>query len=445
VAAWWRAERPTAAWLRRQGGDFSAIVKFLYDSEARQRRFAPVVFPAFGLAALLISLMFFSGINNYIFASSTFSWGMNVSFLSEVVAVSSAFGLWRYSAVQLKRAVLAGVTIFVLNGVSGVALASILLAHNVKENDAIHWWVIFLLAPCTLLGMAIFDRAFRSLLGWILIIALLVIPLRIAALLKINSVITDQTQTFLFIIGFLLWFAGIGYQMRLGSGRISERQGRRRKIAPMALAVFVVAAYWVNAFWIAGWLYIIYGDTLPPWSWLVEVGAVSEVMALTAAFGLWRFADLGVRRSVVAGVVIFILEYASAAALIGSLLSLHVPLLEAEHWWGATLFAPCILFPLAVFVSPFRRASVWLTCLALFAGPYALLVWLNDSALLPIPAMLLTLLILLIASVWFASIGYQLQRGSPLGPSRATAGPPWGALGVSNPIMEETSPKFVAD
>jgi hypothetical protein len=52
------------------------------------------------------------------------------------------------------------------------------------------------------------------------------------------------------------------------------------------------------------------------------------------------------------------------------------------------------------------------TLVALFAGPYACLAWLHDTALVPISSTTLSVSIDVLAIVWIAAIGYRLQRAT---------------------------------
>src|SRR5262249_22545613 len=105
-------------------------------------------------------------------------------------------------------------------------------------------------------------------------------------------------------------------------------------------------------------------------------------------------------------------------------------------------------FILGIFAPPFRRPSIWWKHLVLFVGPYALSVWLNDSGVIAFNPMLLMTLILLIAAVWFAAIGYQLQRGSYEGQSHGDAGSLWSRITsqlisrIGARVMEKRSSKL---
>ena len=406
--AWLRAQQPNAAWVRRHGGDFPAINRFIHNSERRQRRFAPVMLPVYGFAVLFVSALIVTGATYYMDpSSSTWPWQLNVPFYSEFVALTCAIGLWRYRGFETKRSILAGISIFVLNLVSGVVFAGILMAHEGTTDDAIHFWLVFFIAPCTLTGLAIFDQAFRSVMAWTLLVALLVILARGQALLQLST----STHNYFLLIAFFVWLGAIGYQIK-GGGELAEiGRSKRRWLAPLQLPVLLLALLFTNILWAKAALYLVYGATEPSWSWLVDLAVFSEPIAIACGFGLWRFAGLEPRRAVMAAAAIFALEYATGAALIATLLSHGLPLPRTYDWWGVTIYAPCVLLVLALFERSFRKIAVWLPLAILFAGPSAVSLWLKARSTSPSPDTAAAgLLSLLVFSLWLAAIGYLLQQ-----------------------------------
>jgi len=113
-----------------------------------------------------------------------------------------------------------------------------------------------------------------------------------------------------------------------------------------------------------------------------------------------------------AGAIIFVLEYASGAALIGALLSHGVKLEQAQACWGATFYAPCALLILASFNRSFRRIVVWLPLAIAFAAPSAASLWLsiNRTDVAPDYG---GLVFLVAISLWLTAIAYLLQRTRP--------------------------------
>ena len=165
----------------------------------------------------------------------------------------------------------------------------------------------------------------------------------------------------------------------------------------------------------------------------INLGLLSASTAITFAFGLWRYSGLQRRRALLAGGSLFLLEVAAGAALMGILFSHDVTLRHAFHWWAATLYAPCALTAMAIFEQTFRRVLVWLVLTFLFAGPYGLLIWAYDSSSISISENMLFFSVLIIISVWFAAVGYQLRRNPGRRRLEEDAAP------ASHPAMREAA------
>jgi hypothetical protein len=402
--AWRDQQKPNAIWARRYGGDFEAIINFLEKSVRWRRRFAPAMLPVFGLTALVMTAVFIYGITAITFGiPNPWPWPFDVGLYSATIATTSAFGLWRYAGLEFNRAVLAGVTICVLDFAGGAALIVPSIRHNV--TDPTNLWAATLLAPCTFFGMAIFERTFRNLFVWIWLTVFLAVPVWFFGSISVN----ENIQPLIAITVLMCWFAAIGYQIRLGIERFDNAL-RQPIFAPLELSALGLATYFISFRLARFTIQIIYGSADQPWWWLVHLGLLSVSTAITFAFGLWRYSGLQRRRALLAGGIVCLVEVAAGAALMGILVPHNVTLRDAFHWWEATLYAPCALAVMAIFEQAFRRVFVWLRLTLLFVGPYELLIWAYDSSSISISDNVLSFSILIIMSVWFAAVGYQLRR-----------------------------------
>ena len=421
--AWRREHQPSAAWARRYGGDFSAIMKFLDDSEWRRRRFAPLVLPLFSLAAFLGSGLLAAGfLLKFLHTDVLPPWTIHYV-TSAYMAISCTFGLWRYASVRLARALLAGAMILVVSYVGGGIFVHALMAHG--HGNAEYLWRITLDAPVIVTTMAVFKRSFRSVYLWTMLVGT-----NILAVVVFNSFTNDAgTQGYYILVGWTLWFALLGYQLARGDRAIeSADQGLLAAAGRLALVAFL----WVG---ILGTysdvtLVIAFKSARPAWWWLVDQGAVATVMGIALGFGLQHYRGLSATRALVAGLSIFVIQFALGSALLAILLSHSVPLIEADHWTVTILFAPCTLAALALFDRAFRRITVCLLFAVLFVAPYAAFVWLADSGRIAVSAQWRDLLILIIATLWIGALGYWLQRASLA--ERASSG--------DNAHRRETSP-----
>ena len=100
---------------RRYGGDFEAMINFIEKSVKWRRRFAPLMLPVFGFTALILTAIFIYGLTALTFrVPDSWPWPFDLGLLSATIATTCAFGLWRYTGLELGRAALASVTICVL-------------------------------------------------------------------------------------------------------------------------------------------------------------------------------------------------------------------------------------------------------------------------------------------------------------------------------------------
>jgi hypothetical protein len=142
-----------------------------------------------------------------------------------------------------------------------------------------------------------------------------------------------------------------------------------------------------------------------------------------------------------AGLSICAAEVATGVALIGVLVADDVPEKVALDCWGAILYAPVTLLVLAAFDPAFRRFPTWAALAAMFCAPYGLMVWLKDSATLPMSDATGTLIFLVIFSLWLAAIGYVLQQPALAGsPGRSAEPPDEGVQGAAPPIPLAPAP-----
>jgi hypothetical protein len=95
---------------------------------------------------------------------------------------------------------------------------------------------------------------------------------------------------------------------------------------------------------------------------------------------------------------------------------------------GALLGAPSALAGLAVFDRDFRRMSVWLPLVALFAAPFSVLAWLYDTDRISVNVQVFSMSVLALVTLWIAAIGHRMRRAArttgksdsiAAGPSRA--------------------------
>jgi len=166
----WRAEeKPNKAWAARHGGNFQAIMDFLDDSVRRERRFAPLVMPLFGLASLVLSMIFCIGILTAIFGTPTEP--RKLLFYVGAYSVSDiptyAFALWRYCGQSPKRAGVAGLCIGMLNFLLVAAFMAAFSSGDYTMLRAMRIYYAAFSAPVTLAVLAMFAPVFRKPFAWL--------------------------------------------------------------------------------------------------------------------------------------------------------------------------------------------------------------------------------------------------------------------------------------
>ena len=294
--------------------------------------------------------------------------------------------------------------------------------------------------PLNLIALAIFDREFRNVFVWVPLIAMVSPPL---GEILFSSRYSEDERAAAYLVQ-ILWFAGVGYQLRRGAAPIEDGARRSRKSAPWALPILGVstmATIGLRAFSVS---LLFFGSTLPARTWPVTVGMVAAAAALAGAAGLWRYRGLSLPRAVLAGLSICVVELVSGAALVEALTAHDVRQKIASDWWGATLYAPGTLLVLAAFDPAFRRLSTLAMLAAMFCGPHGLVLWLNDSATFPMSGTAMLWLFLVIFALWLAAIGYVLQQPMAGGLAARFSQPRddggHGAM-PSAPVAPEGSPK----
>ena len=172
MQAWRIEEKPNSAWAARYGGNYQAIIEFLDESARRQRRFAPLVMPLFGLASLATSLIFCVGILTAIFGSPEKSrWLLfYVGAYSVSGAATYAFALWHYCGQSPERAIMAGAGVGVLNFVVAAAFMASFSSNDYTLLRAMRIYYATLSAPLNLTVLAIFEPAFRTPFAWLVLI-----------------------------------------------------------------------------------------------------------------------------------------------------------------------------------------------------------------------------------------------------------------------------------
>jgi hypothetical protein len=409
MVAWRQEEKPNVAWARRYGGDFPAIIRFIETSQQAGRRFAPAVMPLVAIAALVVGLFVLGGPMSYFYPNGRPSWGWvtEMALYTEGTAITCAFGFWRYAGFGLRRAAVAGATIFFLNFALEAPAVAIAISHGFSSEVAMRWWGVVMSVPLTVIALAIFKREFRNVFVWLPLIAIISPPL---GFIFFSSQVAENDRLSLAFLVSILWYAGLGYQLRRGDRPIENAARRSRKSASWGLPILGLSTMAILGLWARSASLFLFGSTAPSRAWPIVVGLVAASAALAGAAGLWRYRGLSRPRAVLAGLAICVVDFASGASLIGALLAHDVPQKIAGDWWGATLYAPGTLLVLAAFVPALRRLSTLATLAAVFCGPFGLLVWLNDSSTLAIPEATMFWLFLAIFSLWLAAIGFVLEQ-----------------------------------
>ena len=416
MATWRREQQPSASWARRYGGDFAALMKFVDDSEWRRRRFAPLDLSAFSLAVFVACGLLAAGILLVGYHTSEFPpWAIHY-ITAAYVAISCAYGLWRYAPVgrgqARARALTAGAIILVVAVVAGGLFVHALLARGVGSAE--YLWRITFNAPIAMTAVALLDRRFQTIYMWAMLVGT-----NVLAVIFFNALSNvSQDQGVLIIVGLTLWFALLGYQLAL-----PDSPAKRDQYGPLAaggrLAVLTFLLVVIVGSFSSAALTVMFKSVRPSWWWLTDAIGVAMVVAAALAAAMQDYRRSNAKEAALAGLVVFVFEFVPGAILVAVLLSYKVPTTTADHWAGATLFAPTILAALAMLDRSFRNFRVLLLFALLFVGPYATFVWLADTGRIKVSTDLGTFFVLVFASLWIGALGYWLRRTAPQAEWRA--------------------------
>jgi hypothetical protein len=188
------------------------------DGARRSRKSASWALPILGLSTKgMIGLWAFS-VSLLLFGSTlpARTWPVTVGIVTATAALAGAAGLWRYRGVGPLRAVLAGLSICVVDFAGGASVIEALLAHGVPQKIASDWWGATLYAPGTLLVLAAFDPVFRRLSTLAMLAAVFCGPHGLLVWLNDSATfpMSETTTLLLFLVIFSLWLAAVGYTLK---------------------------------------------------------------------------------------------------------------------------------------------------------------------------------------------------------------------------------------
>ncbi len=224
MLAWREQERPNAAWAERYGGEFSGTLKYLDDRDRRQRRFAPLVLPLVAFLAFWVAVAFLAGtemVSPALRKADETAVGLTNA-VGLTIALTCAFALWRYTRVGWIRTAAAAAAVAIV-GVGGVMVVPIQV------------W-LFGFPACTLLILAIVEPAFRSVIGWLELLAVgAVLIWPIHRYMPANPPTIEKAWVVWSVAGWPFWIAVIGDQLRRARPRAASA-GRWIGIRPRAAA-----------------------------------------------------------------------------------------------------------------------------------------------------------------------------------------------------------------
>lgn len=432
MLAWRDEQHPNAAWAKRYGGDYPALMKFIETSEEfndRQRRkLAPLIMPLVGCAAAVGSLVCAWGI---VFAAyrlkglaapSAAPWYTGASAMAVTLAVTCGFGLWRYSGIGRVQSLLAAGGILIWGGL-GVILIEMLVSpdrYQIAQLD----WNLTLAATATVSIMAYFYAGFRSLYVWVVLVGTYEV---FEGLVGFDSSLNDNDKGLFFMVGWIIWCVVFGFQLRKTAAAAAE--GERRKIfGAVKMTALAFLALGISEMSAKAAMQFAYGTSRPSWWWIVETGGASIALGAVIAFGLQRHRGLPTKKAALAGVSYFALQLATATAFVMILIGHNVSSIEGANWVVVVLIAPCILAIFAAFDSALRNVLAWLLFIPLLVIPELALVWSYYNGLLQVEQASLSTFIEIIGLLWIGALGYWLQSAPRLAGgfdrSRAAGSPP---------------------
>jgi hypothetical protein len=413
MQAWRDEQHPNAAWAKRYGGDYQALIKFIETSEEfddRQRRKpAPMIMPLIGCGAAIVSLVCAWGT---VFAAyrlkglpapSATPWYTGASAMAVTLAITCGFGLWRYSGIGRARSLLAGGSIVIWGGL-GVILIEMLVTPERYQIAQLDWNLTFA-AAVTVTIMAYFYAGFRSLYVWIVLVGTYSV---FDGLVGFDSSLSDNDKGLFFLIGWMIWCVVFGFQLRKTVAASAE--GERRKIfGAIKMTMLAFLALGISEMANKAVMQFAYGTSRPSWWWIVETGGASLALGAVITFGLQRYRGVPIKKAVLAGASYCVLQFAAAIAFVMILMSHNMSSTEGGNWVVVVLMAPCILAMFTAFDSALRNVLAWLLFVPLLVIPEFALVWSHQSGVLKIEQASLSTFIEIIGLLWIGALGYWLQ------------------------------------
>jgi hypothetical protein len=206
------------------------------------------------------------------------------------------------------------------------------------------------------------------------------------------------------------WAARHGGNFAGVTAFIEESERKRRRFAPLIVPVVGTAISSISTLLAGGVWSSVFGTAVPSSAWYVILAIYSQTTPTTLAFAIWLYGGVTARRALLAGAIIFALEFASGAVVLSTSAALAVPPQFALHVWGIVFLAPVALTVMAIFAPAFRSLAVWLVLTVLLVILLLPPVWLYHSKIISDPQ--LNALIGAAGFMWNAAIGLQLRRGA---------------------------------
>jgi hypothetical protein len=206
------------------------------------------------------------------------------------------------------------------------------------------------------------------------------------------------------------WAARHGGNFAGVTAFIQESERKARRFAPLIVPVIGTAVSSISQLLVGGIWSTVFGTAVPSSAWYVILSVYAETTATTLAFAIWLYGGVTARRALLAGAIIFALEFASGTAVLGTTTALGFSPQFALHAWGVVFLAPLALAVAAVFAPTFRSVAVWIVLTALFVALLLPPIWLYHAKVISDPQ--LNALIGAAGFVWDAALGLQLRRGA---------------------------------
>ena len=413
IMAWRDEQRPNAAWAKRYGGGFLALMKFIETSkefdEQQRRKMAPLILPPVGSAAALIWLVCAWGVVSAVFhwrklpVPSILPWYPGSSAMAVTLAVTCGFGLWRYSGIGRVQSLLAAGGILIWGGLGVIAIE--LLVSPAKSSVAEMDWTVTLAAIGTTSIMACFYPGFRSLYVWIVLVGTWAISV---GTIGFDSDLDDSARASFFLIAWMIWCVVLGFQLRK-TATSTEAAERRKIFGAIKIAVLALLALVISDAFDKAAMQFVYGTVRPSWWWIVETGSASLALASVVTFGLQRHCGLPTGKAALAGVSYAALQFATATIFTMILISRHIPPAESTNWAVAVVIAPCVLAIFAAFDAAFRTVLAWAVFFPLLVLPELVLIWLSYGGFLSVGVPLSNSMEIVLV-LWIGALGYWLQH-----------------------------------